>query len=443
MSAMFFLILTFSGLTFIHGAIWGEQNKDVVLPCSFIPEGEEVIHWTTKDGKIVHSYYKSAEQLQKQDKDYIGRTSLILNEIRNGNASLQIRGLKKSDENTYKCYVSTKGERTTENEMALRVVDSVLGEQNKDVILPCSFRPEGEEVIHWTTKDSKNVHSYYKSAEQLQKQDKDYIGRTLLMLNEIRNGNASLQIRGLKKSDENTYKCYVSTKGERTTENEMDLRVIDLQHTIGYEWGDDGVPILTCSVNAAYSKEITIQWYVNEKKLREDHSSKSSYAVQNVSYTSPYQCIVVHSIIQSSWIGNWAMKEPIMKKNSSVTCGCSFCKRTNTNFHIKWNLRKETKEVTIASMNNSLLNISSDYQNRIKSFDDRSLNLNYLSPSDNGVYICLIETEQTMIEMTRVNIRVDKEPRRRAVPICLSIILVVLFGSIAMCKCKKKSDSNE
>ncbi|XP_073520708.1 HERV-H LTR-associating protein 2 isoform X2 [Phyllobates terribilis] len=217
MFTMFFLAQIFLGCTVIHGAILGEQNKNVILPCSFKPEEEVVIHWTTRDKKNVHSYYWTKDQLEKQDKSYSGRTSLFLKEISEGNASLQIRNLRKSDENTYKCYVGRKADHK-EEEISLQVIGAILGEQNREVILPCSFKPGEEVVIHWTTRDKINVHSYYWTKDQLEKQDKSYSGRTSLFLKEISEGNASLQIRNLRKSDENTYKCYVGTKADHKEE---------------------------------------------------------------------------------------------------------------------------------------------------------------------------------------------------------------------------------
>ncbi|XP_075707235.1 HERV-H LTR-associating protein 2 [Rhinoderma darwinii] len=387
-------------------ALLGEQNKNVTLPCSFKPGGNEVIHWTTGDKKNVHSYYGTMDQLQNQDKEYSGRTSLFPNEISKGNASLQIMGLKKSDENTYICYVSTNA-GYMEDKMDLQVIDALFGEQNKNVILPCFFKPGGNEVIHWTTSNNKKVHSYYGTMDQLQNQDKEYSGRTSLFLNEISKGNASLHILGLKKSDENTYICYVSTNAGNM-EDKMDLRVIDVQYTMEYKWDENGLLNVICSVlNASCSENISIKWYVNDQKFKEEQVTSSSYTVRSDSLK--FRCTIECSIVQSSWTGTWTKKEPIIEKDDSVTCGCNFCKTANTDFYAKWHRRQETNEMTIASINNLKPNISTAYEKRIKINEKHNLNLPKLNANDNGIYICLIETEQLKtIEMTSVNITVHK-----------------------------------
>ncbi|XP_073520697.1 HERV-H LTR-associating protein 2 isoform X1 [Phyllobates terribilis] len=433
MFTMFFLAQIFLGCTVIHGAILGEQNKNVILPCSFKPEEEVVIHWTTRDKKNVHSYYWTKDQLEKQDKSYSGRTSLFLKEISEGNASLQIRNLRKSDENTYKCYVGRKADHK-EEEISLQVIGAILGEQNREVILPCSFKPGEEVVIHWTTRDKINVHSYYWTKDQLEKQDKSYSGRTSLFLKEISEGNASLQIRNLRKSDENTYKCYVGTKADHKEEI-ISLQVIDLQRTMEYNRDDNDWIHLTCSVTAPSSKDIIIKWYENDIKIQEDESTHSTYPVRNNSLK--YQCTVDHSTVQSSWTGTWTMNESIKRKDDSVTCGCNFCEDGDTDFYAEWNFTQGTNEVPIAAMNNSLANISTAYETKVI-YGEHSLNLSKLSANDNGLYICLIETEQKVsIEMTRVNITAEKETRQRK-GLIAALVAIPLMILIACIICRKK-----
>ncbi|KAM4046732.1 HERV-H LTR-associating protein 2 isoform 2-T2 [Anomaloglossus baeobatrachus] len=398
MSTMLFLFLMFWGCTIIHGAILGEQNKDVILPCSFNPGEEVVIHWITSDNKNVHSYYRTTDQLQSQDIGYSGRTSLFLHEISKGNASLLIRHLKKSDEYMYKCYVGTKA-GSKETEVTLQVIGAILGEQRRAVILPCSFNPGEDLVIHWTISDNTNVHSYYRTADQLQNQDTGYSGRTSLFLNEISKGNASLLIRHLKKSDENTYKCYVGTKAGNI-ENKITLQIIDLQRTIKYNRDDDGRIKLTCSVNAPSPEDVIIRWYENDQKVQEDQSNHSTYAVRNNSLK--YHCTIDHSTVQSSWTGTWTMKEPIKMEDDHVSCMCNFCEAGDTDCYGKCNLSRETNEEPIALMNYSLHR------------EEHTLNSSKLSAIDNGYFICLIKTEQKMsIEMTSVNITAEEGQKIR------------------------------
>lgn len=84
-------------------------SEDCVLPCSFLPGSEEVIHWMKPEDKdlTVHSYYYSTDQLKQQSQRYRGRTALFNDQIPKGNASLLLRGITLQDQGRYKCYTST------------------------------------------------------------------------------------------------------------------------------------------------------------------------------------------------------------------------------------------------------------------------------------------------------------------------------------------------
>lgn len=85
-------------------------SERCILPCSIEPNGgDEVIHWYNTNNKDnpVHSYYEKNNQLRYQDPKYKGRTSLFLDQIAPGNASLLLTDVKIQDEGRYKCYTST------------------------------------------------------------------------------------------------------------------------------------------------------------------------------------------------------------------------------------------------------------------------------------------------------------------------------------------------
>ncbi|KAM4718617.1 CD276 antigen-like [Anableps anableps] len=76
-----------------------------VLPCSFQSYSDDVIHWflmATREIRV-HSFYNDQDQLGLQDQNFSGRTSLFLDQISRGNASLLLRGVKVQDEGTYEC----------------------------------------------------------------------------------------------------------------------------------------------------------------------------------------------------------------------------------------------------------------------------------------------------------------------------------------------------
>ncbi|CAN9506090.1 unnamed protein product [Ophioblennius macclurei] len=87
-----------------------DLGETCVLPCSFKYSDEEVIHWIQEEPEkaAAHSYYYKKDQLGLQEKRFQGRTSLFLDQLSTGNASLQLRTVEIEDEGKYRCYTSTK-----------------------------------------------------------------------------------------------------------------------------------------------------------------------------------------------------------------------------------------------------------------------------------------------------------------------------------------------
>ncbi|KAK7877545.1 hypothetical protein WMY93_031733 [Mugilogobius chulae] len=85
-------------------------HQSCVLPCSFEPGPDPVIHWIKEPHETtpVHSYYYNQNQLQDQPQNYTGRTSLFEKQLSTGNASLLLSEVKGQDAGRYKCYVNTK-----------------------------------------------------------------------------------------------------------------------------------------------------------------------------------------------------------------------------------------------------------------------------------------------------------------------------------------------
>ncbi|XP_072470173.1 HERV-H LTR-associating protein 2 isoform X3 [Notamacropus eugenii] len=140
--------------------IVGRLNEEVILPCSFKKGQGIVIHWK-KDNKVLHSYYRESDQLEKQDPHYAHRTSLLLNEINNGNASLKLRRLNLQDEGVYTCYAATETDSET-IEVKLKLGAFIVPvmeyrEQNGNDYLTCYlFGAYPFANITWTANNATN-----------------------------------------------------------------------------------------------------------------------------------------------------------------------------------------------------------------------------------------------------------------------------------------------
>ncbi|XP_007542957.1 V-set domain containing T-cell activation inhibitor 1-like [Poecilia formosa] len=81
-----------------------------LLPCQFQSGSGLVIRWSNPSSagdSVVHSYYDGQDQLGQQNQKFQGRTSLILDQISRGNASLLLKEVKIQDEGRYKCNISS------------------------------------------------------------------------------------------------------------------------------------------------------------------------------------------------------------------------------------------------------------------------------------------------------------------------------------------------
>nr|XP_048674646.1 butyrophilin subfamily 1 member A1-like isoform X1 [Caretta caretta] len=87
-------------------AILGEN---IVLPCHLTPrmsaENMEVRWFRSEFFSVVHLYHGGKDQYGKQMPDYHGRTELLKDGILDGNVSLQILNIRRSDEGQYNCFV--------------------------------------------------------------------------------------------------------------------------------------------------------------------------------------------------------------------------------------------------------------------------------------------------------------------------------------------------
>ncbi|XP_043961447.1 uncharacterized protein LOC122824651 [Gambusia affinis] len=84
-------------------------KQSCILPCSFQSYGEPVLHWIRLESSVqrVHSYYDNQDQLDLQDQNFRGRTSLFQDQISRGNASLLLREVKVQDQGRYNCLITT------------------------------------------------------------------------------------------------------------------------------------------------------------------------------------------------------------------------------------------------------------------------------------------------------------------------------------------------
>ncbi|XP_032382967.1 butyrophilin subfamily 1 member A1 [Etheostoma spectabile] len=101
-------------------------GNDITLPCHVRPATDAVnqmVEWSRPDlnPRFVHVRRSGDDRLVDQNPSYVGRTSMSIDGLRQGDASLTLSRLELSDEGTYRCFIPGL---TTESSVQLVVVSS-------------------------------------------------------------------------------------------------------------------------------------------------------------------------------------------------------------------------------------------------------------------------------------------------------------------------------
>ncbi|KAJ8397698.1 hypothetical protein AAFF_G00433870, partial [Aldrovandia affinis] len=130
--------------------------------------------------------------------------------------------------------------------------DTVVAVAGEDVVLPCYLKPnisaEALEV-RWFRQDFLNpVHLYANKRNNAEKQSKSYTGRTQLFREELKSGNTSLKLFGVRGSDDGSYKCFVQDNKYEYDDFSIQLSVkaIGKQPVISIEGHREGGVGLLC-----------------------------------------------------------------------------------------------------------------------------------------------------------------------------------------------------
>lgn len=112
----FFLLLEASCFTEFEisvprSPVIGFYGEELILPCTFPVDSSwdlssTVITWQ-RELDVVHSFYYSRDQLDRQNPHYVSRTSLFIQEMQRGNASLKLDKVTQRDAGVYTCSIST------------------------------------------------------------------------------------------------------------------------------------------------------------------------------------------------------------------------------------------------------------------------------------------------------------------------------------------------
>ncbi|MEQ2163576.1 hypothetical protein GOODEAATRI_031654, partial [Goodea atripinnis] len=161
-------------------------SQSCILPCNVHGSSDPVIHWThlTSDSNV-HSYYDGRDQLEYQNQNFRGRTSLFKDQIATGNASLLLKGAKVQDEGTYRCHTSTiSGNKQFFIHLKVEApVSKVSISQEENRIICSSERIYPQPELTWSTIPPSNTRAYIMTTVQ-QTEERLYSVSSSLMVSD-------------------------------------------------------------------------------------------------------------------------------------------------------------------------------------------------------------------------------------------------------------------
>lgn len=315
-------------------------------------------------------------------------------------------------------------------------------------ILPCSFVPAPDIVIHWLQGD-KPVHSYYHNANQLSHQDQRFRGRTSLFESQILSGNVSLQLKKVELQDRGQYTCYTSTiNGNRKQYVNINVKAPVSKVTI--EQTEDSI---TCSSNGIYPQpelkwstvplsNLTIINRTVHQTEQQLYTITSSLIISDHSEGVEYICNVTTE--ESYRKATVRQQAPVTSVDSEATIPCII--KPLRSLVWKFNYTQIILNKTTSPQPN--IHYWDKWRQKVKVSESNNLILKDLSSDQQGMYTCELTTaEGTYIINSFLN--VPHSNQAKSTPVIVGVVVVVLLALVVVgivvgikkcSKCKKNQD---
>ncbi|KAJ8413151.1 hypothetical protein AAFF_G00091470 [Aldrovandia affinis] len=279
---------------------------------------------------------------------------------------------------------------------------------SEDCMLPCSFKPTGEEVITWSRQDV-SVHSFLHDRDQLDKQYVHYRGRTSLFPEQITHGNASLLLRLCNTRDRGRYRCHVtSALGQQESfviaKVEAPVRALTLEMTrlSGYEE-------IKCSSQDIYPAP-HVWWFTDppapldalKPTTRKTANKNGLYSVEsklrklpgNVSDIYTYFCTVNSSYDMQPWRASLQERVLTSEEGGELTIPC-LAPMALHNFTLAWTFTRANEPEDILTFDSQTGQTSNHWtgqarvdQNHVLSGDGSLLLQSPRNMEHTGIYTC-------------------------------------------------------
>uniref|UniRef100_A0AAY5L5U0 Ig-like domain-containing protein n=1 Tax=Esox lucius TaxID=8010 RepID=A0AAY5L5U0_ESOLU len=291
---------------------------------------------------------------------------------------------------------------------------------SEDCVLPCSFQPASDEVIHWIKQFDIPVHSYYYSTDHLDSQNQQYGQRTSLFNDQIPKGNASLLLKNVTIQDQGRYQCYTSTvtgNQESFINNKVEapIRLVDIQLS------NDTI---TCRSTGIYP-EPKLTWSTDPRSdLSPDTGTSQNSTSTKVNDQGLYEitstipfirdrtniCTVTSGKTEKT--ATLKQQAPVHSSPSSeVSIPCNDSQSDLLTSNITWRFNQKVTILTLTYTNDKhQMHVEDNWKEQVQDMSDTlSLRLHRLTMKHQGIYSCEVSTDRdTHLVLTYLEITPDK-----------------------------------
>ncbi|XP_063339146.1 V-set domain-containing T-cell activation inhibitor 1-like [Pelmatolapia mariae] len=306
---------------------------------------------------------------------------------------------------------------------------SVSCEFKQNCILPCTFRPGPELVIHWIqTTGNIQVHSFYHNQDKLGYQDQRFKGRTSIFKDQVSSGNASLQLTGVEFQDEGRYKCYTSvTSGNQESFINVIVDVPVQKVNINQEGN-----MIFCMSGGIYP-EPKLTWstepssplaHVPNPHVQRDgqlYSISSSLTLLDSDTDLTYSCTI--STRKNTKTSTLFKPTSITCPDSEITIPCTDSNTLVTNLVWRFN---HSQLIVTQMKSGGTYTVSDKWRQYVKDASKiGTLTLQKLSSDQNGIYTCELTNDDTTLVKTTV-LQITEGQTINVTGIAIGVVVAVL-----------------
>ncbi|XP_078794953.1 programmed cell death 1 ligand 1-like isoform X2 [Oryzias latipes] len=297
-------------------------------------------------------------------------------------------------------------------------------------VFPCRFPPGDEILIHWhLTRGNVVVHSFYENRDQLGQQSQQFKGRTSMFKDQISEGNASMQLTGVRVQDQGRYECYTSTLKDDAKKSYINVKVkappqkINMKQTENQIiCSSDGIypePDLSWSISPPSSRTFQNTTRVQETEELLSNIS-SSLTLSDGEDDLDYICTI--STPSNQRRASWRRGPSVKIISGEATISCSASDSSLKGFSLVWSFNQN--QMIVTKKEDDEQRVSEEWKQHVKDVSESGrLTLQHLSADHEGTYTCEVSKDEET-NITQVSLSPAEESNNPHVTIILVLTVI-------------------